>query len=446
MNRRSFASLRMTKSFMKKLIQTLLASKARRAIRKYKPKIIAVTGSVGKTSTRNAIAAILSEKFRVGSVLENYNNEFGVPLAILGEKSPGKSALGWLRILLKCVSAKDFPQVFVLEYGADHRGDISHLCDIAVPDVAVLTALSPVHVENFASFEELIEEKAILIDRTTAGGLSVLNADDERVMALSPRARGSVSTYGFGEKAHFRAENFELKTRDDFSFEPGENFGEVHFDLYLSAQNQHATMRLENHLSRVSVSSALAALAIGMHFDLTLDEIIAGLKNFAPQTGRMRPLPGIKGCLLLDDSYNAAPASMRAALEVLFDFSVREGARRIAALGSMAELGRCSEEEHRQLGERAAKSGVDLLVTVGEPARDIDRGAAAAGLDHTKITHFDTSQEAGRFLDSEVKKGDVVLIKGSQSARMERVTKDLMAEPLRAGEFLVRQSEYWMKH
>ena len=145
---------------MKKLIQTLLASKARRAIRKYKPKIIAVTGSVGKTSTRNAIAAVLSEKFRVGSVLENYNNEFGVPLAILGEKSPGKSALGWLRILLKRISAENFPHVLVLEYGADHKGDISHLCDIVAPDVAVLTAFSPVHAENFASFEELIEEKA----------------------------------------------------------------------------------------------------------------------------------------------------------------------------------------------------------------------------------------------------------------------------------------------
>lgn len=157
----------------------------------------------------------------------------------------------------------------------------------------------------------------------------------------------------------------------------------------------------------------------------------------------MNPIPGVKGSLILDASYNAAPASMAAALDVLAAFVPREGARRIAVLGHMAELGPASESEHRMLGMRAAEAGVDLLVTVGEMSRDTARGAIEAGIAQTQMQHFTDSKEAGRWLDAQVQKGDIVLVKGSQSARMERVVKDVMAEPLRARELLVRQENGW---
>jgi UDP-N-acetylmuramoyl-tripeptide--D-alanyl-D-alanine ligase len=176
---------------------------------------------------------------------------------------------------------------------------------------------------------------------------------------------------------------------------------------------------------------------------MRLDEIVAALRTLQPQNGRMRPMPGIKGTLILDDSYNAAPASMASALEVLRDFRPDEGSRRIAVLGKMAELGRYSENEHRLLGMRAAEVA-DLLVCVNEESRDTRRGAIEAGMDERNVELFATSTEAGRWLDFNVRKGDVVLVKGSQSARMERAVKDIMAEPMRAEELLVRQYGAWI--
>ncbi|MFH1404771.1 MAG: Mur ligase family protein [Patescibacteria group bacterium] len=429
---------------MKNFIQNLLIQKAKKLLEKNKPIIIAVTGSVGKTSTRNAIAAVLSKKYSVRSPKDNYNNEFGVPLTILDEKSPGKSAIGWLRILFKKISAEDFPKVFVLEYGADKPGDIGFLCDIAEPDVSVVTAISPVHAEHFGSIEELAEEKASIIDKTKPQGFTVLNIDDQRVMEHVGRARGAVGTYGFKDSAHYRAENYQIQTKEDFSFQPGEQFCKVIFNVHLSEQNQTTTVELPNHLGRSSVYSATAAIAVGLHMGMTIEEVLEGLKSFEPQAGRMRPIPGIKGSLILDDSYNAAPASMYFALDVLHEFHLVDNEKRIAALGFMAELGQYSRSEHIALGHKVVEAGVDLLVTVGEPALDIRRGAFEAGMDEMHCVHFADSTDAGRYLDSEIHQGDIILVKGSQSARMERVSKDLMAEPLMAPDLLVRQSEKWI--
>jgi UDP-N-acetylmuramoyl-tripeptide--D-alanyl-D-alanine ligase len=158
----------------------------------------------------------------------------------------------------------------------------------------------------------------------------------------------------------------------------------------------------------------------------------------------MNPIPGIKGSLILDASYNAAPASMGAALDVLASFTPQEGTRRIAVLGHMAELGQHSEQEHRLIGLKVGEVGVDLLLTVGELAGHIRQGAMEAGIleDHTQ--HVDSPEEAGRWLDREIRKGDIVLIKGSQSARTEKIVKDVMAQPLQAKDLLVRQEEIWL--
>lgn len=425
---------------MKKLIQFLITQKARKLLATHKPIIIAITGSVGKTSVRNAIATILSAKFTVGTPIKNYNNEFGVPLSILGVASPGKSVFGWLKILLSRPRA--VPQVYVLEYGIDRPGDMAHLCDIASPHVSVLTRLSPVHAEFFASPAALAEEKAILLARTDADGLCVVNADDPLVMGASGHARAPLLTYGFSESAQVRASDYQLTTRDDFFFEPGETFSTVQVAV-TTPDSDTFQIELKNILGKANVSVILPAMAIGKHLGLTHEEILSKIPEITLEPGRMNPIPGVKGSLILDASYNAAPASMAAALDVLAAFVPREGARRIAVLGHMAELGPASESEHRMLGMRAAEAGVDLLVTVGEMSRDTARGAIEAGIAQTQMQHFTDSKEAGRWLDAQVQKGDIVLVKGSQSARMERVVKDVMAEPLRARELLVRQENGW---
>ena len=439
------------------MIQWLLAFFARRILLRHKPMVVAVTGSVGKTSAKNAIAAVLGAKFRVRSPIENYNNEFGVPLTIIGATSPGKSLIGWLLVFLKAkgtwlLGDSSYPNMLVLEYGLDRPGDIKKLCRLARPDVGVLTAISPVHVEYFESFERLIEEKGEIVKHLLPNGLAVLNGDDANVLStketLSRDKHANVTktvTYGFGEACDVRAEQYRIETRvgdPDGSFDLGEEFCAIHFDLVIG--DERAPVVLRNLLGRGQAYSALAAAAVGKHFGLTIDEIVAGLAALAPQPGRMRPIPGIKGCLLLDDSYNAAPASMVTALEVLRQFEPPEGARRVVALGKMAELGKYSADEHRLLGIRVAEVA-DLLVCVGEEARDIRRGALEAGMDEADIQVFAAAMEAGRWLDFNVGKGDIVLVKGSQSARMEKVTKDLMAEPLRASELLVRQSGKWLE-
>lgn len=431
---------------MKQLIQRLIHSKAKRILAKYRPTVVAVTGSVGKTSTREAVAAVLAERFRVRSPEGNYNNEFGVPLTIIGMASPGRSVGGWLKVLwqaerLLWSTDTQFPNLFVLEYGTDHPGDIAALCDLAPPDVAVWTAVSPVHVANFASLEALAQEKSELIRHVRPNGLAILNADDATVMGLRDQSVALVRTYGFAPGADVRAVNYVLSTREDHSFEPGEPFGKIVFDLEHAGDTAPVAMPL---IGRAQASAGLAAAAVGIHFGLSLAEIASRLAHVLPQPGRLFPLPGIKGSLILDDSYNAAPASMVAALDTLAAFTPVESARRIAVLGAMAELGKYSEAEHRMIGLRAA-SMVDVLVAVGEPARDIVRGAKEAGMDEAQIVELADSVAAGRWLDAQVKKGDIVLVKGSQSARMEKTVKDVMAEPMRAGELLCRQYGKWLE-
>jgi UDP-N-acetylmuramyl pentapeptide synthase len=425
---------------MKKFFQNLLHSKVKKLIAKHKPRVIAVTGSVGKTSTKNTIATVLSGKFRVRASAENYNNEFGVPLAILGLKSPGRSPFGWLKVLT--YQEKDFPEVLVLEFGADHPGDIHALCALVPPDIGVVTAISPVHVEHFGTIEKLAEEKAALVACLPANGLAVLNADDDRVAAFAKRSSAPVLTYGF-RPADIQATEFQTAVREDVSFDPGEEFSTIRFHVQTTSEGVDLT--LKNTLGRPQVSAALAAAAVGLHLGLSFDEIAARLLTYQSPPGRLRPLAGIKGTLVLDDSYNAAPASMAAALITLQAFSPVEGRRRIAVLGDMAELGQYSEAEHRNVGLQAAGGGVDTLLCVGEKARDICRGAIEAGMEAEHAIEFSTAEEAGRWLDRTITKGDIILVKGSQCMRMERVVKDIMAEPTHALELLVRQYGKWLE-
>lgn len=436
---------------MKTTIRKILTWQATRVLQQYKPTVIAITGSVGKTSTRNAITAVLMNRFRVRTapIHSNYNNEWGVPLTILGaDQSPGRSVFGWLSVLMRGAKLlvghdESYPNVLVLEFGADRPGDMAALCDIAPPNIAVFTSISPVHLSNYPNMEALIEEEATNVLRVSSSGLTVLNADDATVLGFRSRSAAPVMTYGFAPSADVRAQNMRVQTRDDYSFEPGEKFSETQFTL--ATAHRQLDVVLPNMLGSASVSCALAAAAVATHMGVSLDEVAERLLHVMPAPGRLRPIAGIKGSLLLDDSYNAAPASMAAALEALSRFQPTEGARRIAALGSMAELGPLTEEEHRKLGFDVVARGVDLLVTVGEAAQGIRDAAVEAGLATDCAEHFPTSVEAGRYLDRVVKKGDIVLVKGSQSARMEKVTKDLMAEPLFAEQLLVRQYGKWLE-
>ncbi len=434
---------------MKSLVVAVLTWAAKRVLLLNKPVVIAVTGSVGKTSTKDAITAVLSVRYAVRAGSKNLNTEIGVPLSILGMQNPSRNFYRWGQVLANAVGMairrdQQFPTHLVLEFGADRPGDITHLMKLAQPSVGVVTAISHVHVENFPSFEALVAEKTELVKHLPADGLAVLNADDELVTQMASAGEAAVVTYGFGPDAEIDGQGYQLQTREDDHFEAGETLACASFTVHDRRMDERADVVLKDTIGIHQAYNCLAAIAVGKRFGISLPEAARALsEQYVSPSGRLKPLRGIKGALLLDDSYNAAPTSTKSALDVLAQFHPVEAARRIACLGTHAELGSFSEEMHRQIGWKAAEVGVDLLVCVGEPARDIARGAEEAGMKKEQVLTFDTTDEAGAYLDKEIATGDIVLIKGSQSARMERVTKNVLADPLRASELLVRQEPEW---
>ncbi len=429
---------------MKKILLKILRSRARNVIRKHQPRVVAITGSMGKTSTREAIRLVLEDRFDVRSSVKNYNNEFGVPLTILGEDvSPGKSIFGWIMVVMRSFTVAEYPEVLVLEFGADRPGDIAWLCSIARPDVAVVTGVSPVHAANFENLEALVKEKETLVHALSDEGVAILNGDDVRTLEMHGRAKMRTVLYGTRD-ADMLARDIEVQSRVDDHFEVGELIA-----LTTARVMYHGgdvgLLELRDCLGYTSVMNVLAALAVGEEFGICVADAVKVLNmHFLPGSGRLRPLAGIKGSIVIDDSYNAAPAAMLRGLELLQRFDVFEGARKIAVLGQMAELGDYTEQEHRMIGLKVAEVA-DAFVAVGSSMQFAIDAAEEAGMSASATELFGSSEEAEVYVDREIQSGDVVYVKGSQSSRMERVVKGIMAEPLRAEELLVRQSSAWVE-
>ena len=431
---------------MKLLVARVLQFIAKCQIRKFRPMIIAVTGSVGKTSTKNAIAIALASTLEVRTANKNYNNEFGVPLAIFGEYSPGRDVWGWVKLIVRQLAivcwGKKIPKILVLEYGADQPGDIQVSCDIATPNIGVVTAVSPVHVSNYPNLGALVDEKATLVKNVSADGVVVLNADDVTVAQMRKKAVASVATYGAsGHDAATTDIYTKIVEQDSY----GTSDAPIITKASIVVEGETVNLALRNVIGSAAISACAAALLVAKHCDVPLDRAAKALnEQFSALPGRMKPLAGIKGSLILDDSYNAAPASIGAGLDVLDQFKVlRSTARRIAALGTMAELGAYSDEEHSAIGRRVS-AVADMFVAVGPKMAVAADVAIREGMKSERVIRCADSIEAGRWLDANVHAGDIVLIKGSQSARMEKAVKDIMVEPARASELLCRQEEYWM--
>jgi alanine racemase len=371
--------------------------------------IIGVTGSVGKTTAKEAIAAALAGCCPVFKNRANYNGLYGLPIA-LGELRPEQ-------------------RVAVLEIAADHFGEIGRLCQIAPPRIAVVTTVEPAHLEMFGSLEAIAKEKAALIAALPADGLAVLNADDPRVLEMATRSLAPAVTYGLGAGER----RPDIHASDLIITRAG-----VRFHVLTPAGRCTVRLRL---LGRHQVYAALAAIAVGLAHRVPLDEIAGRLAELRPVPGRLNPLPGQRGSLLLDDSYSSSPAAAQAALETL---AALEGRRRIAVFGDMLELGAYEDAGHELVGRHAA-AVVDLLVTKGPRARRIAEAALAAGLSQAQVVNTYTAEDASRAALNELGPGDVVLIKGSLATRMEQVTAGLLAEPHLAPEHLVRQDAAWQQ-
>lgn len=419
----------------KDLLCFILKIIAKATLWRYKPTIVSITGSVGKTSTKEAIFAVLKEKFNVRQNYKNYNNEIGVPLSILGQETGGSSFWHWVKVLLLgflgIIFTKNYPKILILEMGADKPGDIGYLVSFVPCFVGVITAIGeiPVHVEFFQSPTQLAREKANLIKGLPPRGWAVLNLDDERVGALAVMTKAQIFTFGLGEKADLRVSNLEQHLQ---------NLDEACLTFKIDYRGSNVPIKLNNIFGQHQVYAVLAAMAVGLIFEMNLVEISQALKNYQPPAGRLRLIKGVKNSWILDDTYNASPNSTLAALEVLGKIP----GHKIAVLGDMLELGAFSEEAHRRVGQKAAQT-IDLLLAVGERTIFMADQAKKAGLADSKVFYYVSSGEAGRMLQDLIGEGDIILVKGSQGIRMEKIVKEIMAEPERAGELLVRQEEEW---
>jgi len=424
---------------MKSILHYILKIFSKKILKKYKPDVIGITGSVGKTSSKEAVADVLSHKFSIRKSLKNYNNEVGVPLTIIGAgKTAGKSIFGWLKIFIKALrlilmSSKNYPDMLVLEMGADKPGDIQYLTDMVPCKVGVLTFISHAHTEFFKTIKKIAQEKRVIVSRLQPDGFAVLNFDNELTMETASVTKAEVITYGFKEGAQLRATGMNFFF-DEKGWPAGINFKVLY-------KGNVVPIFLPGVISKSAVYAALAGLAVGLVFGVNLVEGAQALNKPSGLPGRMKLIRGIKETLIIDDTYNSSPEAAKAALDALAQIKVESGKEKYVVFGDMLELGQETENFHREIGFKIAELGVDFLLTVGEAAKHTAQSAKEAGMDEHRIATFSKAESAGIFLQDKLKQGDIALVKGSQSMRMEKIVKEVMAEPLLSPQMLVRQGK-----
>jgi len=428
---------------MRKILQIKLRILARLILKKYRPLIIGITGSLGKTSAKEAIGAVLKNKESVVMSHKNYNNEIGLPLTIIGAESAGRSFAGWMKIFFKAAGLilfKDekYPRVLILEMGVDRPGDMAYLTAIAPPNIGIVTAVSYSHLEYFGSIINIKKEKQVLIENLDKKGLAILNYDNEAAREMIETSKAKVLTYGLKAGADLQAQDIV------YNFTKG-NYELSGVNFKLDYQGSIVPVFMDNVMSETGLYAALAAAAVGLYFKMNLVEIAAALKDFSLPRGRMNILPGIKHTFIIDDTYNSSPEAALSALDILSRIKIDSSASKYAVLGDMLEIGHYTVEGHRLVGAKVAGNGLDYLIAVGEKSRDIIRAALENGMSEPNVFYFNQALEAGAFLQEKLKAGDIVLVKGSQGMRLEKIVKEIMAEPERAAELLVRQGKEWEK-
>jgi UDP-N-acetylmuramoyl-tripeptide--D-alanyl-D-alanine ligase len=350
-------------------------------------RVIGITGSVGKTTTKELVYEVLRERYPTLKSKGNYNNEIGLPLTLLQMNGRHRRV--------------------VLEMGMYDVGEISELCDIASPHVGLLTIIGPVHMERAGSMERIVQAKRELVEALPPGpeGIAILNMDDDRVMSMAEHTQADIFTYGLDSEADLWADRLE-----------GLGLEGIRFWLHHKGHSMKVRVPM---LGLHSVHTALRAAAVGLVEGMSWNEILRGLQVSGKQL-RLVAVNGPNGSVLLDDTYNASPESVIAALNLLAELD----GRRVAVLGDMLELGAYEWQGHRLVGLRA-REVADVLVTVGELGEIIAQEAMKGGMPRTRVQVMADSEETIAYLQDEVREGDIVLVKGSRGLRMDKIVAAL---------------------
>ena len=419
-------------------LEKILRFMAKLILKRYKPKIIGITGSVGKSSTKEAVYLALKNDFRVRRNKENYNNEIGIPLTIIGVKTGGRNPLKWFWVFLKwlfrLIMPIGYPKILILEMAVDRPGDMKYLTDFIEPEIGVLTDISASHLEFFRSINQIVQEKSVLIKNISENGMAILNMDNEIIVKLAQKFNGKIVKIGIENKVvDLRASDIHLNYFED------ELKG---LSFKLNYKGKTIPFRLPNIIAQHQIYAVLIAVAMADYFKINLIEVAKSLEKFKSPVGRMNLLNGINGSKIIDDTYNASLVSTIKALETLQEIKSN---RKIVILGDMLELGNDSKRQHQKIIEKTLAENVDMLLVVGKRMKKALEQILGSKELMKNIWSLNNSKEVGRVIKRKLQAGDLVLVKGSQGMRMENVVKEIMSDSKQSKKLLCRQSENWQK-
>lgn len=395
------------KNFFLNTLKSILRIFAKKIISSSKVDIIGITGSVGKSSSKEAIYQVLSQSFKekVKKSEGNLNNELGLPLAVLGVKNSPRFYL-WPFVLISVFFKSYIPSlnplkktsILVLEYASDKPGDLYYLSSFARPKISVVTLVAEAHLEFFHSIDQIAQEKANLVRVLPPEGMAILNSDNDYAWRMGLSSKNKVIYYGMGDKAQIRAKNIKITLN-------GTNFDLLYQDKVNKVHLQA--------IGEAQVYAALSAVAVGLAYKLKLEDIIKSLSSYQAPAARDQIVSGINKSFIIDSTYNANLTSMKSALKTLQMLDSK--GRKIAVLGDMLEIGDISDKAHVQIAQLAQKIS-DKVILVGPEFKKVKSDK-----------WFLKSQEAANFLVDKIKENDIILIKGSHAMEMEKITDILKA-------------------
>jgi len=430
------------KTIFKNIIFFILKIEAQLVLLRYRPKIVAVTGTVGKTATKDAIFHGLSSNLHVRKNNKSLNSEIGVPLTILGLESGWNNPMHWLKNIFigfgQIIYVSKYPKWLVLETGVDNPGDMKKTASWLKPDVAVVTnfAKVPSHVENFDSPEDVMEEEGSLMNYLRPDGILILNADDEDVMKLKSKSKNKVYTFGTDD-ADLIATNYSINyTGYDENNPVAEGIS-----FKINYKGNSIPININGVVGDQFMYPVLASVTTGVALGISAVDISTAFSSIKFAPGRMNLLKGKNDTLIIDDTYNSSPIAAKKALETLAQIETH-GAR-LAILGDMLEIGHFSASEHRKIGQLVAKLGIDILITVGFRSEHTMEEAIESRMAKSRVFHFEKSEDAIDKAKEFLHAGNVILVKGSQGIRMEKVSKSMLHDEENAKKMLVRQEKIW---
>lgn len=358
---------------------------------KFNIPFIGITGSVGKTSTKEMVACVLGQHINTLKTMGNFNNEIGLPLSVLNLDSSYQAA--------------------VFEMGMSGFGEISRLTSIVKPDIAIITNIGMAHIEKLGSRQNILKAKLEILEGLNKEGLVILNGDDKLLSGMRGLLGFRIKYFGTEEEVDYKAENVRLAGEKGSYFEI--RIDDVDYEVYVPAPGIH------------NVYNALAAIATGIELNIPIKDIVKGIGEYKPEKMRLNifELNGIK---VIDDTYNANPQSMEAALNVLKD--IAGNSRKVAVLGDMLEMGEWADKAHFDLGKLAFSKDINYIITVGNKAGKIAEGALQSGANPENVKSFENNTQGWNYLKELIMPGDVVLIKGSRSMKMEEIVDKLKTD------------------